>query len=274
MTSSDQQDNPRLTLKLLVHMDVRQPMTIPRHQHCDYEFIYLRAGTYEYQHNSFHSRIAPGQGFLIRPGDWHVDILPPDTNYVAVNFILQDNADNLLREGLPEPLLQINDPDLTVARLLDKMEEENHNPDAFSPLLKETLLQELYWQILRRLPREAVAATFFNDADSKKFLRDLRRAALRNIQRPATLPELAEQLHLSPRTLNNRCRSCLKMSPLKAIAKFRMELALELLTHTAMSVKEVSDYLGFQNPYHFSKVFKRILSVPPSACRPKTPRQP
>lgn len=274
MNRNDRPIDPEPVLKRIVAVEQLRQMTIPRHQHCDYEFIYLRSGSYEYQHNALRHQLLPGQGFLLRPGDWHIDYLTAGTVYIAVNFILKNDDCNLLKDNIGEQRLVIADRNGRIARILDRLQEENDAADVFSSHLKEICVQELYWQIMRLLPREAVAEKIFRNEEDGKFVKDLRRIAMSHIRQTVSLADLAAQLCLSPRTLNNRCHELFGMSPLKTFTKIKMELALELLTQTAMSVKEISDYSGFQNPYHFSKVFKRIFAVSPTSCRNKSRRQP
>ena len=46
-----------------------------------------------------------------------------------------------------------------------------------------------------------------------------------------------------------------------------MDRAEELLRYRGLRVKEVSEKLGFANPYHFSAVFRRTRGEPPTAVR-------
>ena len=39
----------------------------------------------------------------------------------------------------------------------------------------------------------------------------------------------------------------------------------ELLGNQSMLVKEVAEAVGFADPYHFSRVFKRVYGIPPEA---------
>jgi len=270
MSNRQDFDHSQPVLKRVVSIHQSHAAAISRHQHCDCEFIYLRSGRYRYRHNDYTGELAPGQGFLLRPGDWHIDYLEAGTIYTAVNFIIRNDDFSFLRPDAAEPQLIVTDNSGSIVRIIDALEQENEKADVFAIRLKTVYLQELYWQYLRLLPRETVAEKLFGDEEREKLTRDLQRVALRHLQNFVTLPELAAQLCVTPRTLNNRCRQCFGMSPLKAILKIRMEMALEMLTRTGMSVKEVSDYLGFSNPYHFSKVFRRIFAVTPTSCKKKT----
>nr|WP_245855900.1 helix-turn-helix domain-containing protein [Paenibacillus rigui] len=44
-----------------------------------------------------------------------------------------------------------------------------------------------------------------------------------------------------------------------------MNHALELIRSTSLNVSEISKRLGYQNPYYFSRVFKKVFGESPSA---------
>ncbi|MEO5958090.1 MAG: helix-turn-helix domain-containing protein [Opitutaceae bacterium] len=46
-----------------------------------------------------------------------------------------------------------------------------------------------------------------------------------------------------------------------------MEYAARALRQSEVPIKEISHRLGFQNQYHFSRVFRRYLGSPPSTYR-------
>ncbi|MFC4323801.1 AraC family transcriptional regulator [Litchfieldia salsa] len=54
----------------------------------------------------------------------------------------------------------------------------------------------------------------------------------------------------------------------KSVKRFQNELlieqAIDLLIHSNSNVSEVSDALGFSNPFYFSRVFKRVTGLSPS----------
>lgn len=51
------------------------------------------------------------------------------------------------------------------------------------------------------------------------------------------------------------------------VNKVRIEHARELLATTSLSVGEIADLVGFGDIYHFSKVFKRYIGVPPTVYK-------
>jgi len=269
MNSFSHAYRPALQISRVVSLDVKAPLMFPRHQHCDYEFIYLWAGDYEYRHNDFSSRLASGHGLLVRPGDWHIDYLSPGTCYTAVNFIVPDEAFSLRRDDAPEALLVVADQSQELGRIVAKLREENRADDVSASHLCEAHIHELYWQLVRRLPPDAVPSRLRQErgGDAERLMSELRRVAMQHVQQNITLADLSRQLRLSPRSLNNHCRTLLGMSPIQACCRIKMDYARELLDNTDMSIKEISEYLGFRNPYHFSAAFKRIFQVSPRFSR-------
>ncbi len=53
------------------------------------------------------------------------------------------------------------------------------------------------------------------------------------------------------------------MSPARYLLRQKMNRAAELLQHTDLLVKEVSDAMGCSDPFHFSRIFKRTYGVSP-----------
>jgi len=55
-----------------------------------------------------------------------------------------------------------------------------------------------------------------------------------------------------------------KESPREYLTHLKISRAAELLLDSDLPVKQVAQQLGFSDPFHFSKVFKRLKGVPPA----------
>ena len=49
----------------------------------------------------------------------------------------------------------------------------------------------------------------------------------------------------------------------------KMVIASSLLQHTKMSISEISEYIGYQNPHYFTSMFKSRMGVTPTQYRKK-----
>lgn len=57
------------------------------------------------------------------------------------------------------------------------------------------------------------------------------------------------------------------VSPEKMLVKLRMDKAKELLENTASTIKAISESLGYNDTYHFSKIFKKYFGLTPFEYR-------
>jgi AraC-like DNA-binding protein len=81
------------------------------------------------------------------------------------------------------------------------------------------------------------------------------------------LPRLARAASLSVAQLCRVFQRDLGASPMKHLTRLRLERARDLLRKTTMNVGEVARAVGFNDPLHFSRAFRRHAGVPPSALR-------
>ena len=62
------------------------------------------------------------------------------------------------------------------------------------------------------------------------------------------------------------------MSPQEYLIECRMQKALELLSNSSASIKEIAESAGFANANYFTKVFHRMFGRSPSELRALTLR--
>jgi AraC-like DNA-binding protein len=82
-----------------------------------------------------------------------------------------------------------------------------------------------------------------------------------------TLPELADRAGIGPEYLRQLCRRELGTSPMRQVARLRMQQAISLLSE-GYKVSAIANAVGYDNAYAFSTSFKRITGRPPSHFRP------
>ncbi len=91
-----------------------------------------------------------------------------------------------------------------------------------------------------------------------------------NYADPITTESLAELLDCTPRHLSRLFRkSEIGLSPLDYVIQYRMNKAKELLIHTAASVQEIADNVGYQDGFYFGRMFKKYMGLSPIRYREK-----
>lgn len=84
---------------------------------------------------------------------------------------------------------------------------------------------------------------------------------------PLAAADLADAAGLSTRQLNRLTRSALGVTAVEMLTRYRIERAGLLLRETPMTVQAVALEVGFEDPFHFSRVFKRVVGHSPREHR-------
>jgi len=78
---------------------------------------------------------------------------------------------------------------------------------------------------------------------------------------------LADEMALSSRQLQRRLKDLTNLSAAGYIRMMRLARAAQLLEQQSGQVSEIADRVGYRDVEHFSRIFKRVYGVPPSAYR-------
>ncbi|CUH45445.1 GlxA family transcriptional regulator [Ruegeria atlantica] len=89
------------------------------------------------------------------------------------------------------------------------------------------------------------------------------------IEAPVSPSDIAVDLGISTRQLERLFGKYLNTSPKKYFMELRLERAQKLLLQTEASVTEVAMACGFENPGHFSRVYRSSFGVTPHAQKNK-----
>src|SRR5689334_11310398 len=84
---------------------------------------------------------------------------------------------------------------------------------------------------------------------------------------PLSVSALARAVNLSSSYLTKLFRAHVGQSPAQYDKTIRLERARELVLSSSLSVKEIMVKVGWRDPSHFSREFKRRHGVAPSRLR-------
>ena len=82
-------------------------------------------------------------------------------------------------------------------------------------------------------------------------------------EEPITVEELAAFASVSHSSLYRSFKRRFHISPKRFLLEYRIERACVMLTRTNCSIQEVSNSVGFEDPFYFSRAFKAIKGVSP-----------
>jgi transcriptional regulator GlxA family with amidase domain len=82
-----------------------------------------------------------------------------------------------------------------------------------------------------------------------------------------TIEELAKQVGLSRSALAERFTGLVGIPPMHYLAKWRMQVASGLLSGGGVNIATIAAETGYASEAAFSRAFKKMVGVPPSAWR-------
>ena len=83
----------------------------------------------------------------------------------------------------------------------------------------------------------------------------------------ALMVTLAGCVNLSATHFSRPFRRYFGSSPMHYVIQQRMARAASLLAETAAPIKQVAHAVGYDDPYYFSRLFKRTVGLAPGAYR-------
>lgn len=250
-------------------VNVQRDYHFGRHQHTQYELLIPLRGTYRCALNGNRLAIPPGRLLFVQDGDWHEDFYRQGNAFAAFLFTLQDFGGGHWPHGVFAP----NTPPSTRSLPLPKNSHlgslatlilNEGNARRHPSLAVETLVEAFFWLLAEQLPQPHLSTQFHHCLGDSAFRRRLFECFARNLRTHTPMKAIATQLGLSERSLATRCQTLLGTSPARAFAVYRIHEASRLL-QSGMQVQETAIALGFADPFHFSKVFKRHLGYSPSS---------
>lgn len=110
------------------------------------------------------------------------------------------------------------------------------------------------------------AALSLQETDRKP-LRELEAWVLDNLDKPLTVPALAERVAMSPRNFARVFAKEIKTTPAKFVERLRVETARRRLEESQNSMETIAGECGFGNVNSMRNVFQRTLKIPPGQYR-------
>ena len=88
-----------------------------------------------------------------------------------------------------------------------------------------------------------------------------------NYMNDISLDKISKNMYLSPVYISKIFKEEIGDSPINYLIKIRLSKAEELLKDNTLPVKVVAKRVGYNDAYHFSKLFKKYYGIAPSSFR-------
>lgn len=90
-----------------------------------------------------------------------------------------------------------------------------------------------------------------------------------NLDKNLRLEDFSSKLMLSSSHLSAIFRKRMKYSPIHLFTSFKVQKACQMLMDSSHNIKTIAYNLGYDDQYHFSRVFKKIMGVSPKNFKQK-----
>lgn len=88
-----------------------------------------------------------------------------------------------------------------------------------------------------------------------------------NIRKKLTVDDIASRFSYSASHFFALFRKETGMSPLDYFIQLKIQKACQMLDLTNMRIKEIAATIGYDDPYYFSRLFSRVMDMPPKEYR-------
>ena len=231
--------------------------------------------------------VREGDLVLLNPGTYHKSLLVSTPKQKAIEGYLaftdvqyQDCPKNSL------PLFSGNErifhmPESMkkeILRLLKSMDQEVRTPRLGQYSMLKAYLIQLLCLIARENmqkdeAKEPLGRFTFRSPNKKYAVRQIEQYLQEHYREKISLEQIASNMYLSSFYISKIFKSETGDSPINYLIGIRMEKAKELLTeHPDASLQEVAVRVGYDDVYHFSKLFKKYYGISPGHYKSKTNR--
>lgn len=222
-------------------------------------------------------RVPVDAGFFCRPDGRPLPIMrqlfdesPPSVRFVCGYLACDASPFNPLLEALPSQVVAPRPPegnhievDLIHAAIAES-QEQRAGGDTILARLSELLFVRVLRRYIEQLPEQSSGwLAGLRDPNINRALHLLH-------ARPAedwTLEALARECGMSRAIFADRFAKCIGETPMRYLAKWRMQLATHLLDHPGANIDTVAEQVGYQSVAAFNRAFKGIVGVPPGTWR-------
>ena len=146
-----------------------------------------------------------------------------------------------------------------VCGFIERFMREPCAPDAFRI---QAMLQEVIGLTLSGLPQQSARARLARE----RLVPALQFLDAQAIRHPS-LSDIARTVNLSPEHFHRLFHAIFHTTPYQDAQARRMALAKSLLAEGLLAVAEVAERCGYDDPFYFSRVFRRHFGVSPGRVR-------
>ncbi|MBS1707060.1 MAG: helix-turn-helix domain-containing protein [Armatimonadetes bacterium] len=232
---------------------------MPRHDHPTPQVVLILSGAVEHHTGRDRLCMTENSGGYLPPGQLHSDVFLSNTRAFQIDF--RGGRPSLLSETCPHRMFQRSHP---AAALMTEVFREFKNPDCYTPLMLESLTNELLVSLLRQSGDE-------DFGDKPHWLDRVRDLLHEEFSENLRLEKIALEVGVHPAHLTKAFRRRFGLSIGDYIRQLRVARARQLLEVSDLSIGEIAAATGFADHGHFTRTFKKYTGQTPKSIKSARP---
>ncbi len=250
----------------------------PYHKHDFFELAFVLSGSGKYRIEGKVYEVREGDLLILNPGVRHQSVYQPDSETPTTEFFVAFS--DIQIKGFPDNYLPFPGEECilhTTGELRQKLfricssmaaENEVGRPGRYF-MLKAYLMQMILLVIREQCePMTLPAGCAFESVNKKYVVERIVDYFEAHYNEKISLEHIAENMYLSPFYVSKIFKSETGDTPIRYLINIRLEKARELLeARKDISIKAAAAMVGYDDAYHFSKLFKKKYGISPSEVR-------
>ena len=234
--------------------------SITRQKSSIYVLEYVISGTGTVIHNGKKYTASAGDMYLLHKGADHRYYSSKDDPWVKIWMNLKGRLIEQLLEIYPleRVVYPGDDAILECFRTFHRELKANNSPQSIqknSSILLHKIISTVYYNTLSLQQQEP--------DDALRVKRYLDQHILDNVN----LDDLCNHIFKSKAQVIRQFKKAYGITPYAYLLDIKLQYAKKLLSHTNISIKEISARLQFADEHYFSTYFKQVVKMSPSAYR-------
>ncbi|MCR5331961.1 MAG: AraC family transcriptional regulator [Lachnospiraceae bacterium] len=247
------------------------------HAHEYIELAFIMSGRGKYKIDDRIYDISEGDLLILNPGVYH-QALVADPKFPATEFFI--GACDFCFEGMQPNHLEVDTLPVyktgselkqQLMRLCTSMGAENDACRVGRYYMMQSYLIQFLLLVLRneRQPKSASGGSYsFESINKNEIVTKIIDYFGEHYSEKISLDIISENMYVSPFYISKIFKSVTGDTPIRHLINVRLDRARELLCgENGMSIAEIAASVGYDDAYHFSKLFKKRFGVSPSKIR-------
>ncbi|WP_052343603.1 helix-turn-helix domain-containing protein [Bacillus massiliigorillae] len=182
-----------------------------------------------------------------------------DWTYVVVHYQVIQAKDELKSFVNQHFSIEIDNMH-EVQEILNQLLTKNMNPDYFSQFELKVIFMNLLQSILNGARNSQYNLTLQQVTQILDYFHT-------HYEEEIVISEVADMFDIDRRRIAYLFEKITGLTPIRYLTRYRISKAKELLTASELSIAEISEAIGYQDSFYFSRVFKDLTQMSPSQFR-------